>query len=213
MISIFLGPPGSGKGTQAQALTAILGIPQLSTGDMFREAIRNQTDLGKKAKSFMDQGALVPDDVVIGMIAERMRAPDCAKGFMLDGFPRTVPQAEALDVFLDGVGRFINHVVLFEIDHSALVSRLTGRRTCSKCGAMYHVDYKMPKVENICDVCGGAVIQRSDDSTEVIEKRLAVYHKQTSPLAAYYSAQGKLSKIQANQEPKKVTQAIQGLLV
>lgn len=197
MILVFLGPPGSGKGTQAKRFAQENGWPQLSTGDMLRAAIANGTKLGLEAKSFMDRGDLVPDQVVIGLIAERSQGPDCKSGFILDGFPRTIPQARALDQLLASQGQQVDRVILFEIPDEKLVRRLAGRRTCSKCGEMFHMETRKPKVDGKCDRCGGALIQRDDDQVQVIQKRLQVYHSQTAPLAAYYREQKKLKPIDA----------------
>lgn len=212
MILILLGPPGSGKGTQAKKLSADRGWPQLSTGDMLRAAIRNGTELGLKAKSFMDQGALVPDEVVIGLIAERTKEADCSKGFILDGFPRTIPQAQALDQMLASAGKSVGRVVLFEIQDQELVARLSGRRTCPKDGNMYHVATAKPKADGVCDQCGTALIQRDDDQPAVIQKRLGVYHQQTSPLADFYRAQNKLRAIDAACSPERVTGDLESAL-
>ena len=199
MILLFLGPPGSGKGTQAKKISSERGWPQLSTGDMFRLAIARGTDLGVKARSFMDRGALVPDDVVIDVIADRINQNDCGDGFVLDGFPRTIPQAEALDGMLLNSGRALAAVVAFEIADQELLSRLTGRRTCSDCGAMYHVLNMVPKVVGICDQCGGKnLLQRPDDEEQVIKSRLKVYHDQTSPLVEFYERRGVLKRIDAS---------------
>lgn len=198
MILIFLGPPGSGKGTQAKKLATERKWPQLSTGDMLRANIQSGTKLGLEAKKFMDQGQLVPDLVVIGMIEERIAAPDCKPGFILDGFPRTIPQAEALDRMLSGRALKVDRVVEFKIDDSELLDRLTGRRTCTNCGTMYHVKSLPTKVAGVCDACGGKVVQRDDDKAEVIQKRLSVYHTQTAPLVAYYTQQGKLKSLDAS---------------
>jgi adenylate kinase len=209
MISVLLGPPGSGKGTQAKRLVTEKGWPQLSTGDMLRAAIAAGSELGKKAKAVMDRGELVPDDVVIGLIAERTRQPDCKNGFILDGFPRTIPQAEALDRLLTSGSRKVDRVVLFEIPDEDLVSRLSGRRTCLKCGAMYHAVSAKPKKDGVCDACGATpLVQRDDDKPEVIRKRLSVYHAQTSPLAAYYQKTGKLRNIDATESPDDVFRAL-----
>lgn len=204
MILIFLGPPGSGKGTQAKRVAQKRGLPQLSTGDMFRAAITAGTPIGLKAKGFMDQGALVPDEVVVGVIADRIKNPDCASGFVLDGFPRTIPQAESLDKMLTSSGKSVQGAILFDIADSELEARLSGRRTCSKCSAMYHISSMKPKKDGICDQCGGTLIQRDDDKIEVIQKRLKVYHAQTSPLVEYYKSQGKLKTINAALAPEKV---------
>jgi adenylate kinase len=209
MITVLLGPPGSGKGTQAKRLTAERGWPQLSTGDMLRTAIAQGSDLGRQAKAYMDQGSLVPDDVVIGLIRERSRLPDCKSGFILDGFPRTIPQAQALDVMLSEQGCDVDAAVLFAIEDDVLVRRLTGRRTCLKCGAMFHLENLPPAQEGICDQCGTKpLVQRDDDRPDVIQKRLAVYHKQTEPLVRYYRDQGKLRTIPADESPELVNTAL-----
>ncbi len=208
MILILLGPPGSGKGTQAKRLVSERGTPQLSTGDMLRSAIAAGTKLGLEAKSFMDQGALVPDSVVIGLINERTQQPDCKEGFILDGFPRTIPQAESLDRTLKVQGRQIDRVVLFDMPDAELVRRLSGRRTCVNCGSMFHVDTKKPRVDGVCDNCGSNLVHRDDDRPEVIQKRLAVYHQQTSPLVGYYQKTGKLKSLDASQSPDSVARAL-----
>jgi adenylate kinase len=212
MISVFLGPPGSGKGTQAKKFSAEKGIPQLSTGDMLRAAISAGTNLGRSAQEFMSRGALVPDDVVIGLIRERTEQSDCRNGFILDGFPRTIPQAVALDRFLDERQQPIDSAILFQIDDAVLVSRLTGRRTCVKCGAMYHVQTMRPRREGVCDQCGSELIQREDDREEVIRKRLTVYHQQTSPLVDYYSKKGILSPVDAAASPSAVFESVSNKL-
>jgi adenylate kinase len=213
MILILLGPPGSGKGTQAKKLMAQRGWPQLSTGDMLRTAIAQGSPLGTAAKAFMDRGALVPDEVVIDLIAERTKQPDSQKGFILDGFPRTIPQAEALDRMLAGSGRKVDRALLFEIPDADLIRRLSGRRTCVNCGAMYHLESLPAQNDGVCDKCGSKVVQRDDDKPEVIQKRLAVYHTQTEPLAGYYRARGKLHALNAAQSFDAVTVAVQGALV
>jgi adenylate kinase len=205
MIVVFFGPPGSGKGTQAKRLMAERGIVQLSTGDMLRAAIRDGTELGKKAKGFMDQGALVPDSLVIDLIAERMKSKDCDPGCILDGFPRTNPQAEALDKMLAAQKKKIERVVFFDIEDAKLVNRLSGRRTCTKCGAMYHVDHAPPKKAGVCDQCGSTdIVQRDDDKEDVIRKRLKVYRDQTAPVAEFYKKQGKLRTIHADRSQDQV---------
>lgn len=210
MIVILLGPPGSGKGTQAKRLITKHGWPQLSTGDMLRSAIQAGTDLGLKAKTYMDKGSLVPDEVVIGLIQDRIQKPDCKGGVVLDGFPRTIPQAEALDRMLQTLGRSVGKVVLFEIPDHELVARLSGRRTCLKCGAMYHVDSAPPKGKSgICDHCGDALVQRDDDKPEVITKRLGVYHQQTAPLAGYYRHKKILVSLDARMAPPVVEAALE----
>lgn len=192
---IFLGPPGAGKGTQAKKLLTRFAIPQISTGEIFRAAMKEGTKMGLLAKSFIDKGELVPDDVVVGIVAERLTAPDCEKGFLLDGFPRTLPQAEALDKVLAGQGRKLDHVVALDVADGELMARLTGRRVCRACGAEFHVVFKAPKTEGLCDLCGGEVYQRSDDNETSIGKRLTEYHRQTKPLLDYYRPRGLVRKV------------------
>jgi adenylate kinase len=214
MITVFLGPPGSGKGTQAKRLMDSKKWPQISTGDMLRAAISAKTELGLKAKSFMDEGRLVPDEVVIGLIRDRMVDADCALGFILDGFPRTVAQAVALDEMLEQNKCHLGKVVLFEVDENSLVQRLTGRRTCSKCGAMYHLTMTPPKIAGHCDRCKEAtLIQRDDDKIEVIQKRFKVYHEQTAPVASYYGDSSRLETIQATQSPDQVYSEVTRILL
>jgi adenylate kinase len=212
MILVLLGPPGSGKGTQAKKLVSTHHWPQLSTGDMLRAAIGEGTQLGLEAKAFMDKGSLVPDSVVIGLIAARSKVADCKNGFVLDGFPRTIPQAEALDKMLKEQGRAVDRSILFQIPDSELVRRLSGRRTCLSCGSMFQLETLKPREEGICDKCGAPLIQRDDDKAEVIQKRLAVYHQQTAPLAKYYETAGKLKTIDATQSPDEVTQSLEKAL-
>ncbi|OGU08249.1 MAG: adenylate kinase [Geobacteraceae bacterium GWC2_58_44] len=192
---ILLGPPGVGKGTQAKLLIEKFGIPQISTGDILRAAVKELTPMGIKAKGFMDSGALVPDSVVIGIVEERLAQQDCLQGFILDGFPRTVPQADALAQVLSGMGRAIDHVISLSVDKDELLKRLTGRRACTKCGAGYHVEYAPAKVQGVCDACGAELFQREDDKEETILRRLAVYEEQTAPLIAYYEAAGLLRSV------------------
>ena len=192
---ILLGAPGAGKGTQAELLIEKLGIPGISTGNMLREAIANGTELGKKVKSYMDGGLLVPDELIMGIVAERTAQPDCANGFILDGVPRTLAQAEALDA----AGVVIDHVVSIEIDDSVIEGRMTGRRVCGKCGASYHIVANPPKTEGVCDACGSELIIRKDDAPETVRKRLEVYHAQTEVLMDYYGKQGKIRHIEGNQ--------------
>lgn len=193
---ILLGPPGAGKGTQAKLMIDKWGIPQVSTGDILRAAVREGTPLGAEAKGFMDRGELVPDRVVIGIIAERLQEEDAADGFILDGFPRTIPQAEALGEILDELGRNIDHVISIEVDDEELVTRLTGRRMCKDCGESFHVVFNPPAKDGVCDRCGGELYQRDDDKEETIRQRLAVYREQTQPLIAYYQEQGKVRRIE-----------------
>ena len=192
---ILLGAPGAGKGTQAELLIEKLGIPGISTGNMLREAIKNGTELGMKVKTYMDGGLLVPDELIMGIVAERVAKPDCANGFILDGVPRTLAQAEAMDA----AGVVIDHVVSIEIDDSVIEGRMTGRRVCSACGASYHVVANPPKAEGVCDLCGGELIIRKDDAPETVRKRLEVYHAQTEVLMDYYGKQGKVRHIKGDQ--------------
>jgi adenylate kinase len=193
---ILLGPPGAGKGTQAQKIVDRYHIPQISTGDILRAAVKEKTPLGVKAKGVMDQGKLVPDELVIGIIEERLKAPDCQAGFILDGFPRTTVQAEALQPILSRARKQIDHVINIEVDEEELVRRLTGRRTCKNCGAMFHVHFQPPKKEGICDRCGGPLYQREDDKEETIRTRLKEYQRQTAPLIDYYERKKMLRSIQ-----------------
>jgi len=209
---ILLGPPGAGKGTQAKKLTGEFSIPQISTGDMLREAVKNGTDLGKKAKGFMDAGGLVPDEVVIGIVKERLAAKDCAKGFVLDGFPRTIPQAQALDRVAKELGKEIRFVLSLEVDQNELMERLCGRRTCTGCGAMFHVKFNPPKAAGKCDKCGTALIQRDDDKEETITARLANYNKATAPLLDYYRSTGKIRTVMASGEIDAIYASIAKIL-
>lgn len=192
---ILLGPPGAGKGTQASRLIGKYAIPQISTGDMLRAALKEGTPLGLEAKKYMDQGALVPDSVVIGLVKERIQKPDCSKGYMLDGFPRNVSQAEALDKMLGELKQRIDGVVCIEVPNKELLGRLTGRRTCRSCGAGYHVMFDPPKTDGKCDKCGAELYQRDDDNEATVSSRLKVYEDQTKPLIDYYEKQGKLRRI------------------
>lgn len=197
---ILIGPPGAGKGTQAEAIKASYPVAHISTGDMLRENVKNGTELGKKAKAFMDAGKLVTDEIIIDMMRSRLREGDAAAGFLLDGFPRTTAQAEALDVLLRDMGIELDAVVLLEVSDDTVVSRLTSRRVCSSCGAIYNTLAKPTKVEGKCDLCDGPVIQRDDDKEEVIRNRLKVYHEQTSPLVDYYEHKGILRRIDATSD-------------
>lgn len=197
---ILLGPPGAGKGTQAQRLTERLGIPQVSTGDILRAAVAAGTPLGREAKAYMDRGALVPDGVVIGIIRERLKAPDYTRGYILDGFPRTVAQAEALGETLKAMGTPLTAVLSLTVDPEELVRRLAGRRSCGSCGAAYHLDTAPPRRPGRCDRCGGELFQREDDREETIRKRLAVYRDQTAPLVEYYRGRGLLKEVDGRGE-------------
>ena len=192
---ILLGAPGAGKGTQAELLSEKLSIPAISTGNMLRDAINNGTDLGKQVKTYMDGGLLVPDELVLGIVRERVAQPDCANGFILDGVPRTLAQAKELDA----QGVHIDHVVSIEIDDAVIESRMTGRRVCGKCGASYHIVANPPSQEGICDQCGSELMIRKDDAPETVRKRLVVYHESTEVLKAYYAEQGKLRMVEGNQ--------------
>ncbi len=198
---ILLGAPGAGKGTQAEAICDRLNIPAISTGNIIREAIKNATDLGKAVKGYIDAGQLVPDDVVIEMVKVRLSNDDCKNGFILDGFPRTVPQAEALDK----MERNIDKVIDIEVSDEDIKKRLSGRRVCGSCGASYHIDYKPTAIDGICDKCGKDTIQRQDDKPETVQKRLDVYHNQTVPLKQYYAKQGKLFKVYGQEDVKDTT--------
>lgn len=184
---IFLGPPGAGKGTQSQHIVNTFSLPHIATGDIFREARKNQTELGRKAESYMNAGQLVPDEVTIGIVRERLQKDDCKSGFLLDGFPRNVAQAQALDQMLAGLGKKIDTVLNFQVPEDELILRLSGRRVCQSCGTTFHMAFAPPKTDGICDRCQGSVIQRKDDSEETVRKRLAVYTEQTLPLVDYYS--------------------------
>ena len=188
---ILLGAPGAGKGTQAEVICKHLGIPAISTGNILREALKSGTEMGLKAKAFMDAGQLVPDEIVIGIIKDRLAEEDCKNGFILDGFPRTIPQAEALDAS----GVVIDRVIDIEVPDEKIVTRMSGRRVCEKCGKTYHTINKPSKIEGVCDVCTGALIQRKDDHIDTVKTRLETYHKETEPLKDYYEAQGKLKLI------------------
>jgi adenylate kinase len=200
---ILLGPPGAGKGTQAERMTEDFDLPYISTGDMLREAVKAGTDLGKEAKSYMDKGELVPDEVIIGVILERVESPEAADGFILDGFPRTIAQAEALDEAFAKLGRDLTAVILLEVPDEELVRRLSGRRV-SRAGRPYHVDFNPPKVPGKCDVDGSDLIQRDDDKPEVVRKRLEVYHAQTAPLVDYYEDKGILRRFDGTLPPTEV---------
>ena len=196
---ILLGPPGAGKGTQAAGIVEKYNIPHISTGDIFRKNIKEGTELGKKAKGYIDQGLLVPDELTVGLVTDRIAQPDCEKGFMLDGFPRNVAQAQHLDEYLKEVGISLDKVVNIEVDKDILVGRAVGRRICKSCGATYHVEFNPPKVDGVCDVCGGELYQRADDNEETVSKRIQVYLDETKPLVNYYSEEGIISNINGQQ--------------
>ena len=209
---ILLGAPGVGKGTQGDLLAVKFQRPKISTGDILREAVRNKTPMGIQAKACMDQGKLVPDAVVIGIVKDKLGEPVCAKGFLLDGFPRTVPQAEELGAILRTKGLKLDRVVNVAVPRGDIVRRLTGRRSCPKCQAVFHVEFSPPKREGICDRCGGELVQRSDDKRETVENRLSVYEEQTAPLIAYYRQRGLLSDVDGAGSVEQVQQRIVGLL-
>ena len=198
---IMLGAPGAGKGTQAEVISEHLNIPTISTGNIIREALKSGTELGQKAKEYMDTGRLVPDEIVIGIIRERLAEADCANGFILDGFPRTIPQAEALD----RMGVAIDRVIDIEVADETIARRVSGRRVCSACGASYHIEYKKPRVDDVCDKCEGTLVQRKDDHPDTVRERLLVYHEQTEPLKAYYEKQGKLVIVEGQEEVAETT--------
>jgi len=204
---ILLGPPGAGKGTQSAKIVEKLNIPQISTGDLLRAAVRNKTQLGLKAKEFIDAGKLVPDDLVVSLIKERLAENDCKPGFILDGFPRTIEQAKALESFVD-----IDLVIDLDVELTALVKRLTGRRSCPKDGSVYHLEVKPPKKDELCDICGSPLMQRSDDNEETVKSRIATYKEKTEPLIKFYSNKGKLKKVDAGKHIDEVTNEIMKLL-
>ncbi len=198
---ILLGAPGAGKGTQAEIICDKFSIPSISTGNIIRESVKNGTEMGMKAKSYMDSGELVPDEVVIGIIKERLAQDDCQNGFILDGFPRTIPQAEALDA----MGVEIDRVVSIEVADDKIAARMSGRRVCPDCGASYHLEYKKPAKDGVCNFCGGELIQRKDDAPETVIERLRVYHEQTEPLKGYYEKAGKLRLVEGQEEVADTT--------
>jgi adenylate kinase len=210
---ILLGPPGAGKGTQAKRLEDRYGLVQLSTGDMLRALVASGAPLGQQAKEIMESGQLMPDELMIQMISDRIDQPDCAKGFILDGFPRTVPQAEALDRMLAGKGMKLDYVIEMRVDAGALVERITGRYTCAKCGKGYHDRFEKPKVEGVCDACGSTEFtRRADDNEETVRSRLAAYHKQTAPILPYYREQGVLKTVDGMADIDDVTRDIERCL-
>lgn len=209
---VMLGAPGAGKGTQAKKIAAKYNIPHISTGDIFRANIKNGTELGKKAKTYMDQGLLVPDELVVDLVVDRVNQEDCADGYVLDGFPRTIPQAEALTKALASQGRKLDYAIDVDVPDENIVRRMSGRRACVGCGATYHLEYAPTKKEGICDVCGGELILRDDDKPETVEKRLGVYHEQTQPLIDYYTNAGILKRVDGTVDIEEVFQAVVQIL-
>lgn len=209
---ILLGPPGSGKGTQGEALQEDLRLPYYATGDILRAAIREGTEIGNEAKEYMDRGELVPDEVIIGVIAERVQGEEAGDGFILDGFPRTVPQAAALEDEIEKLGRKMTAAILIEVPEEEIVRRLSGRRTCEQGGHVFHVDFNPPKREGICDLDGSKLIVRDDDKPEVVKKRLEQYHSKTKPLIGYYEEKNILQKVDGTEPPEEVAEQIRGLL-
>ena len=209
---IMLGAPGAGKGTQAKKIAEKYGIPHISTGDIFRANIKNQTELGKKAKSYMDQGALVPDELTLELIMDRFTNDDCKNGYVLDGFPRTIPQAEALTKALADKQDAVDYAINVDVPDEAIVTRMSGRRACLACGGTYHIKFNPTKVEGICDACGGELVLRNDDKPETVQKRLDVYHEQTQPLIEYYQTQNILKEVDGTLPLEEVFQAIIAIL-
>lgn len=209
---VLLGPPGAGKGTQAERVAKSCGVPHVSTGDMLRDSVAKGTELGKLAKGYMERGELVPDDVIIGIVKERLLEPDAEKGFILDGFPRTLAQAIALESELSSLGRTIDFVVNIEVSDEEVVRRISGRRICRSCGKPYHVEFNPPKVEGVCDVCGGQLYRRADDEPEAVRKRLEVYHEQTAPLKGFYKERGVLVGVDGAKSVVEVSKDIESLL-
>ena len=209
---IMLGAPGAGKGTQAKMIAAKYGVPHISTGDIFRANIKNGTELGAKAKEYMDKGLLVPDELVVDLVIDRFKADDCAKGYILDGFPRTIPQAEALYKALSAIGDSVDYAINVEVPDENIIERMSGRRACVGCGATYHIQFNPTKVEGICDACGEKLILRDDDKPETVKNRLSVYHEQTQPLIEYYDKQGILKSVDGTKPMDEVFSAIVGIL-
>lgn len=209
---IMLGAPGAGKGTQAKMIAAKYNIPHISTGDIFRANIKNGTELGAKAKEYMDKGLLVPDELVVDLVIDRFKEPDCKNGYVLDGFPRTIPQAEALDKALTAIGESVDYAINVEVPDENIINRMGGRRACVGCGATYHIVYSPTKVEGKCDTCGGDLIIRDDDKPETVKNRLSVYHEQTQPLIDYYTNKGIIAEVDGTVDMKDVFDAIVKIL-
>jgi len=209
---IMLGAPGAGKGTQAKKIAEKYSNPHISTGDIFRANIKNGTELGQQAKAYMDEGALVPDDLVVDLVVDRFKNPDCANGYVLDGFPRTIPQAEALDTALNAIGEIVDFAINVEVPDENIINRMSGRRACVGCGATYHIKYNPPKVEGICDSCGQKLILRDDDKPETVKNRLSVYHVQTQPLIDFYNKKDVLAEVDGTKDMDDVFDAIVNIL-
>ncbi|MDO5345536.1 MAG: adenylate kinase [Lachnospiraceae bacterium] len=209
---IMLGAPGAGKGTQAKKIAEKYSVPHISTGDIFRANIKNGTELGTKAKAYMDQGLLVPDELTCDLVVDRIQQKDCENGYILDGFPRTIPQAEALDRALKAMGEKIDYAINVDVPDSSIVNRMSGRRACTSCGATYHIVYNAPRAEGVCDACGEKLILREDDKPETVQKRLSVYHEQTQPLIDYYEAAGVLKTVDGTADMEDVFAAIVHIL-
>ena len=209
---IMLGAPGAGKGTQAKKIAEKYGIPHISTGDIFRANIKNGTELGKKAKTYMDQGLLVPDELVVDLVVDRVAQDDAKNGYVLDGFPRTIPQAEALDAALDKINDKVDYAIDVDVPDENIIDRMSGRRACVTCGGTYHIKYNPTKVENVCDACGGQLILRDDDQPETVKNRLKVYHDQTQPLIDYYTEKKILKSVDGTQDMSEVFNCIVDIL-
>jgi len=209
---VLLGAPGAGKGTQAQVISEKFSIPHISTGDIFRSNIKNGTDMGKKAKEYIDKGLLVPDEVTINIVKDRLKESDCKNGFILDGFPRTIPQAEALDGVLSDLGTSLDFVVNISVSDNEIIERLSGRRVCQKCGKSYHIKYNPPTVGGVCDACASKVIQRDDDKEETVMRRIRTYHEQTEPLIDYYGKKGILLTIEGQELIEDTTKEVMKVL-
>ena len=209
---VMLGAPGAGKGTQAKRIAESYEVPHISTGDIFRANIKNNTELGKKAKVYMDKGELVPDELVVDLIMDRFAEPDCANGYVLDGYPRTIPQAEALDNALKAKGESLDYAINVDVPDSEIISRMSGRRACLKCGATYHISFNPPSAEGVCDKCGEELVQREDDREETVKNRLGVYHEQTEPLEKYYAEAGLLHNVDGTKGMDEVFESIRTVI-
>ena len=209
---VMLGAPGAGKGTQAKKIAESYGVPHISTGDIFRANIKNDTELGRKAKTYMDKGELVPDELVVELIMDRFKEPDCEGGYVLDGYPRTIPQAEALDSALEEAGEKLDYAINVDVPDEVIINRMSGRRACLKCGATYHIQYNPPVVENTCDACSEELSLRDDDREETVKNRLEVYHEQTEPLEKYYSEHGVLYNVDGTKDMDEVFESIRTIV-